>query len=887
MVDERDLDPIETREWIESMEAVVHLHGKDRALQILKRVLQAAAPLGAAPQASVTTDYVNTLSPDQDDSFPGDLAMEERIENIIRWNAAVMVAKANKTYDGLGGHISTFASSATLYEVGFQHFFRGKDGEHSGDQIFYQGHSSPGMYARSFLEGRFTKDDLLKFRRESARLSGGGLSSYPHPRLMPNYWEFPTVSMGLGPMAAVYQARFNRYLDARGLGATGNSRVWAFLGDGETDEPESSASLTLAAREGLDNLTFVINCNLQRLDGPVRGNGKIVQELEGLYRGAGWNVIKLLWGREWDALLAADRKALIAEWNAIPDGEWQHFADGNPALLRSRFFGRTQALEALAANLSDEDLARLKPGGHDRRRVYAAFKEATAHRGAPTVILAQTVKGFKLGSSFAGKNSTHQMKKISSDQLRELRDLLNIPLKDDGLLDFPFFHPGKDSAEVRYVKERRAALNGVLPSRKVALRIEAKPPAADLFQPFLKGSKSEASTTMVLAQVVSRLLKDKEIGSLIVPIIPDEARTFGMDPLFQQAGIYTSKGQTYEPVDRGTLLYYREAKDGQVMQEGINEAGSMASFTAAGTSYATHGVPTLPIYTFYSMFGFQRIGDQAWAFGDARGRGFLMGGTSGRTTLNGEGLQHEDGHSHILCSTIPNLKAYDPAFAFELAVLMQDGIDRMMVKGEDVFYYITVHNENYAQPAMPSGVEEGIRKGLYRFLRSDHKSDLRVHLFGSGAIMNQVLLAQTILHEKYDVAADVWSATSYKELREEALRAERRIRELPQAPVQKSYLEETLETIDGPIIAASDYVKLFPEMIARFVKQTFVPLGTDGFGMSDTREALREHFEVDAKSIVYGALFGLFQEGRIDRATLAKARVALGKDKERIDPLDV
>ena len=885
MTDPSDVDPQQTREWLESLEAVLQVDGPERARQLLAQVLNAAQRSQVAPAAGIQTPYVNTLPVSDDSLFPGDEDLEERIENIIRWNAAVMVAKANKKFDGLGGHISTFASSATLYEVGFQHFFRGRDDGTSGDQIFYQGHGAPGIYARTFIEGRFTEAHLNRFRREADRLNPGGLSSYPHARLMPDYWEFPTVSMGLGPMAAVYQARFNRYLAARDLGTGADSRVWAFLGDGETDEPEATGALTLAAREELDNLTFVINCNLQRLDGPVRGNGKIVQELEGLYRGAGWNVLKVLWGREWDPIFDQDDGALVQALGSTPDGEWQNFAEGDGAELRERFFQKREDIAHLIAGMSDDALGSLRPGGHDRRKVYAAMRRAVEHEGAPTVILSQSVKGFKVGDSFAGKNSTHQMKKMSAHQLSDMRDILEIPFTDEELESYPFYHPGPDSDEVRYVQEKRQSLGGSLPKRNHAKSARATVPGHDFYESFEAGSKAPASTTMALAQMVSRLLKDKELGPLVVPIIPDEARTFGMDPLFRQVGIYHPKGQTYEPVDKASLLYYRESEQGQVLEEGITEAGAMSSFLAAGTAYATHSVATIPIYTFYSMFGFQRIGDQAWAFGDARGRGFLMGATAGRTTLNGEGLQHEDGQSLLLSSTIPNLKSYDPAFAYELATLLDDGLRRMVQEGEDCFYYITVYNENYLQPPMPEGVRGGIAQGLYPYKRAEKEADIT--LFGSGSIMIQVLKAQELLAERYGVAADVWSATSYQQLRDDALRCERHNRLHPDKDSEVPYLLQVMDGNTGPVVAASDFMKAVPDMISRFMPCRFIPLGTDGYGMSDTREALRRHFEVDAESITFAALSALKDEGRFSLKDLVAARSDLGLDDPKINPLDV
>ena len=880
-----DFDPQQTREWLESLAAIVQVDGKERARYILAQLLAEARRQRSVGELPVQTDYVNTIAVGDEAPFPGDEAMEQRIEDIVRWNAATMVAKANHDHVGIGGHISTFASSATLYETGFNWFFRGKDGEGTGDQVYYQGHGSPGMYSRSFLEGRLDEAALLRFRRESIR-DGKGLSSYPHPRLMEQYWEFPTVSMGLGPMAAIYQARFNRYLHARSVADTSHSRVWAFLGDGETDEPEAAGALALAGREGLDNLTFVINCNLQRLDGPVRGNSKIIQELEGLYRGCGWNVIKCIWGREWDPLFQRDHDgALLTALNVVVDGEWQHFAGSDGATMRERFFDQNAALQEIICGMSDVEIGALRAGGHDRRKVYAAFKEAEACQGRPTVILAHSVKGWRVGAGFAGKNSTHQMKKIDQHQLSELRDILEIPFSDDELANYPFFHPGADSAEVEYLRERRAAMGGPLPTRRTQIPVKVAAPSDDIFSKLEKGSETPASTTMAFANLITGLVKDAEIGKRIVPIIPDEARTFGMDPLFRQVGIYASRGQVYEPVDKKMLLYYREAADGQLLEEGITEAGAMSSFHAAGTTYATHGEPMIPFYVFYSMFGFQRVGDQAWAFGDARGRGFLMGATAGRTTLNGEGLQHEDGQSHLLASCVPHLRAYDPAYAYELAVIIKDGIQRMIVDEEDTWYYITVQNENYAMPAMPEGAEEGILRGLYRCRPAASKHALKAQLFGSASILQQVLEAQEMLGERFGVAADVWSATSYQQLRTDALSCERWNRLHPTSEAKVPYVSHLLDGVDGPFIAATDYMKAVPEMIARWVPGTFVPLGTDGFGMSDNRPELRRHFEVDAASIVIATLDALRVEGKIDAKVVDGAIQDLGVDPDKLDPL--
>jgi pyruvate dehydrogenase E1 component len=798
-----------------------------------------------------------------------------------------MVLRANSTYAGIGGHLSTYASSASLYEVGFNWFFRGKDAPGGGDQIFYQGHAAPGMYARAFLEGRFSEDQLDHFRRET--VPGEGLSSYPHPRLMPDFWEYPTVSMGIGPISAVYQARFNRYLHNRGLKDTSSQRVWAFLGDGEMDEPEALAGLSLAAREGLDNLTFVVNCNLQRLDGPVRGNGKIIQELEGLFRGAGWNVIKVVWGREWDELLARDVDGVLVEkMNNTLDGEFQKYTVSGGAYIREHFFGPDPRLRRLVEHLSDDDLTRLRRGGHDYRKLYAAYELATSYTGAPTVILAKTIKGWTLGPGVEGRNITHQAKKLSEAELKVFRDRLELPIPDSKLKDAPYYHPGPKSEEVEYLLERRRQLGGPLPKRLV--RSEPLPaPRPEVDAEFPSGSSTAVSTTMVFTRLLRNLMRDPDLGARIVPIIPDEARTFGMDPLFKEAGIYAALGQRYEPVDSDLVLSYRESKDGQVLEEGITEAGSMASFQAAGTSYATNGVATVPFYIFYSMFGFQRTGDQAWAFGDARGRGFMMGATAGRTTLTGEGLQHDDGHSHVLASVIPNMRAYDPAFAYELAAVVRDGIERMYGRGEDVFYYVTLYNENYAQPAKPDGVDEGIVRGIYRLREApsiDRPSGL-VRLVGSGSILNQVLAAQELLAEKLGVAAEVYSAPSFQLLRRDAMEVERWNRLHPDGEQRVPYVSRVLPADGRPIVAATDWIRAVPDMVSRWLPPYYVSLGTDGFGRSDTREALRAFFEIDAPSIAAAAMAELARCGDVTPKRAAKAIRDLGIDPEKLDPMAV
>ena len=879
-----DSDPIETAEWIESLDAVLDFQGPNRARFLLARLLARARAGGFVPDQLLSSDYVNTIPRRHEPAFPGDLALEDRINDIVRWNAAVMVTRANLKHDGLGGHISTFASSADLYDVGFNHFFQGRDENRSGDQIFFQGHASPGIYARAFLEGRISESQMNNFRQETDR--GAGLSSYPHPRLMPEFWEFPTVSMGIGPLNSIYQARFNRYLEARGICDTSNSRVWCFVGDGETDEPETLGALSVAAREGLDNLTWVVNCNLQRLDGPVRGNGKIVQELETVFRGAGWNVLKVLWGSEWDDLLERDSEALLRRrMNEVVDGELQKYRSKDGAYIRQHFFGADPRLLDLVSHMSDDEIWAMRRGGHDPKKVYAAYRAAVDHRGRPTVILAQTIKGFTLGEGFESKNVTHQIKKMTRSDLEGFRNRLELPITDDQLEDPPYFHPGAESEEVQYMLARRKALGGFVPTRNATFTVDFDPPPADVYEEFYAGTKNPGgvSTTMAFVRLLTKLLKDKGIGNRIVPIIPDEARTFGMEPLFRSVGIYSSKGQLYEPVDREQLLYYRESKDGQVLEEGITEAGSMASFTAAGTSYATHGQPMLPFYIFYSMFGFQRIGDLAWAFADMRGRGFLMGATAGRTTLNGEGLQHEDGHSHVLAMSFPNLLSYDPAFAYEIALIVKEGIRRMVEEDQDVFYYLTIQNENYPQPPMPEGVEEGVVNGLYRYREADTDHPLKVQIFGSGVMMNEALRAQEMLGADFGVSADVWSVTSYQRLRHDALTVSRWNMLHPEAKEPKrSYIARTLEGVEGPFVAVSDYLTLVPDQIRRWLPGTLVSLGTDGFGMSDTREALRRHFEVDAESIVIGVMHALKKDGHVDPKAVSKAIQSLGYDPDKL-----
>ena len=878
-----DIDPVETQEWIESLDALVEAAGPDRARFIIFKLLKRARQLQVGLPTLTQTRYINTISPEQEPYFPGDEAMELKIRRLIRWNALAMVLRANTRFEGIGGHLSTYASAATLYEVGFNHFYHGSD-EGPGDLIFFQGHAAPGIYARAFLEGRLNEDNLDHFRRE-ALTDHIGLSSYPHPRLMPEFWQFPTVSMGLGPISAIYQARFNRYLAARGIADTSQARVWAYLGDGEMDEPESIGALSLAAREGLDNLTFVINCNLQRLDGPVRGNGKIIQELEALFRGAGWNVLKVIWAREWDDLLARDKDGvLLAKMNDTLDGDFQRMAVSDGATIREQFFGPDPRLRALVEHLSDDELAKLRRGGHDYRKVYAAYAAAVQHKGAPTVILAKTVKGWTLGPGIEGRNVTHQAKKLTADELKIFRDRLELPIPDDKLKEAPYYHPGADAPEIQYMLERRRQLGGSVPRRAV-VRKPLAAPTDTVFSEFYAGSDRPASTTMAFSRLVRNLVRDPQIGTRIVPIIPDEARTFGMDPLFKEVGIYNPLGQRYTPVDKELLLSYLEKEDGQLLEEGITESGSMASFQAAGTAYASWREPMVPFYTFYSMFGMQRTGDQVWAFGDARGRGFMMGATAGRTTLTGEGLQHDDGHSHVLASTIPNILAYDPAFAYELAIIVREGIDRMYgQRGDDVFYYVTLYNENWAMPPKPEGAEEGVLRGLYRFSVAE-SGERRVQILASGPILLQALRARDVLAEKFGVAADVWSATSFQQLRNDALDVERWNRLHPDAEQRVPYVRQCLDPTEGPIVAATDYMKAVPDMVTRWIDRPYTVLGTDGFGRSDTREALRTHFEVNAEHIAYAALYSLCLDGKSTPDELTRAIAELGIDPERVNPL--
>ena len=883
---DRSADDLELQDWLASLRDVLRRSGPDRATELLRALQIESQRVGAPLPVTSTTPSVNTIPRDQQPAYPGDRGMERRIRSIVRWNAMAMVVEANQKEHGIGGHISTYASAATLYEVGFNHFFRGAAHPSGGDIVYFQGHASPGMYSRAYVERRIHAPQVHNFRREFAEASG--LTSYPHPWLMPEFWQYPTVSMGLGPLQAIYQARFLRYLEHRGLLPATDRKVWAFLGDGETDEPESLGAISLAAREGLDNLIFVVNCNLQRLDGPVRGNGHIVQELEAMFRGIGWNVIKLLWGSEWDDLLAKDSDGLLARrMGEVVDGEYQKYSVAGGAYIRERFWGVDPRLAKMVEHLSDDQLWRMRLGGHDMDKVYAAYHAAARHTGGPTVILARTIKGYGLGEAGEGKNITHQQKALNERELLSFRDRFDIPLSDEEVVGAPLYRPAEDSPETLYLLDRRRVLGGPVPARRV-MPSDLPRPAEDLFDEFRDGSAGrEVSTTVVLVRILSKLLRDPALGPRVVPIVPDEARTFGMEPLFREVGIYSSKGQLYDPVDADNLLYYRESKDGQILEEGITEAGSLASFIAAGTSNASTGRAMLPFFIFYSMFGMQRVGDLVWAAGDARTRGFLVGGTAGRTTLPGEGLQHQDGHSHLLASAVPNLIAYDPAFAYEIAEIVRAGIERMHVRNEDVFYYLTVGNESYVQPPMPPGddVREGIVRGMYRYAAADGPLGRpRVQLLASGPIVNEAVQAQALLEEQYGVAADVWSVTSWTELRRDALEVDRWNMLHPTDPPRVSYVTRCLGAQPGPIVAASDYVKTLPDGIARWTPAPFVALGTDGFGRSASRSELRDFFEVDAKHIALAALHALGRSGAMPSTAARSAIERLGIDPERASP---
>ncbi len=883
--DAADLDATETREWLDSLDYVLQSGGQAKVARLLRELTLYAKQNGVKLPFTANTPYVNTIPADEQVLMPGNPDIERRIKSFVRWNAAAMVVRANKAEEGIGGHISTFASAATLYEVGFNHFFhRAGEDRAAGDVLYFQGHAAPGIYARAYLEGRIDEKHLENFRRELK--PGGGLSSYPHPWLMPDFWDYPSVSMGLSPLMAIYQARFIRYLEDRGLKAKSDTKVWAFLGDGETDEPESLGAITLPAREKLDNLIFVINCNLQRLDGPVRGNGQIIQELEATFRGAGWNVIKVLWGREWDPILAKDRDGLLVKrMGEIVDGQYQKYSIESGAYIREHFWGVDPRLLDMVKHLSDDQLKKMTLGGHDPIKVYNAYKAAVEHSGVPTVILARTIKGYGLGEAGEGKNITHQQKKLNEDELRAFRTRFGVPIADSEIGHAPFYRPGEDSVESKYMLERRQQLGGFVPSRKTRSESLA-PVSAEPFEEFFKGTEGrKASTTMVFVRLLSKLMRDKDIGRLVVPIVPDEARTFGMEALFRQVGIYSHAGQVYEPVDMDTLLYYKEASDGQILEEGINEAGSMSSFIAAGTAYATHGVNTIPFFIYYSMFGFQRIGDLIWAAADSRTRGFLLGGTAGRTTLAGEGLQHQDGNSHLFALAYPNVLPFDPAFAYEIAVIIQDGIKRMYVDQESVFYYLTVMNEQYEMPPMPDGAADGILKGMYKFrATSTPGAKWRAQLFGSGAILPEVIKAQEVLGSQYNVGADVWSVTSYIQLYRDGNAADRWNMLHPGESPRVPYVTQCLKDAPGVFVAASDYVKALPDAIDRWLPRPLTVLGTDGFGRSESRAGLRDFFEVDHRYVVVATLAALARDGKLAPSVVQEAIKVHGVNPDKLNP---
>jgi pyruvate dehydrogenase E1 component len=875
-----DVDPAETREWVDALQGVLEHEGPERAHFLLEKLVETARRGGAYFPYSPNTAYLNTIPPERQVRSPGNPELEHRIRSIVRWNAMAMVVRANKQSSELGGHIASFASAATLYDVGFNHFFRAPNDRHGGDLVFFQGHSSPGVYARAFLEGRITEEQLDHFRQE---VGGRGVSSYPHPWLMPDFWQFPTVSMGLGPLQAIYQARFMKYLTDRGIVDCSERKVWAFMGDGEMDEPESLGAISLAVRERLDNLVFVVNCNLQRLDGPVRGNGKIIQELEADFRGTGWNVIKVIWGSYWDPLIARDSSGLLLRrMEECVDGDYQTFKSKDGAYVREHFFGKYPELREMVASMTDDDIWRLNRGGHDPHKIYAAYHAAVHHRGQPTVILAKTIKGYGMGESGEGQNITHQQKKMGTTSIRAFRDRFGVPIPDDRLGEVPLYRPPEDSAEMRYLRDRIAAMGGSVPQRRRSVAPLAVPPLS-AFGALLKSSEErELSTTMAFVRILGTLVRDKALGRYIVPIVPDESRTFGMEGMFRQLGIYSSVGQLYRPEDADQLMFYKEEKKGQILQEGINEAGAMSSWLAAATAYSVHGVQMIPFYIFYSMFGFQRIGDLAWAAGDSRARGFLLGGTSGRTTLNGEGLQHQDGHSHLMAATIPNCVSYDPTFGYELAVIIQNGLERMCARQEDVYYYITVMNENYRHPAMPEGAEPGILRGMYR-LRSTAAGSgeaPRLQLMGSGAILREVLAAAELLERDFGIASDVWSVTSFTELKRDGIDAERWNLLHPTEPRRVPYVEQCLAGHPGPAVAATDYIRLYAEQVRPYLgERRYVTLGTDGYGRSDTRENLRRFFEVDRHYVALAALKALADDG-----TISVERVAQAIDRYGIDP---
>jgi len=880
-----DADELETREWLDALDAVIEHEGPERAHYLLERLIDQARRSGANLPYDSTTAYVNTIPPHLEVKSPGNHELEHRVRSMIRWNAAVMVLRAQRDGSGVGGHIASFASAATLYDVGFNHFFHAPTPEHDGDVVMFQGHSAPGVYARAYLEGRLTDEDLDNFRRE---VDGKGLSSYPHPWLMPEFWQFPTVSMGYASLTSIYQARFMKYLHDRGLARTDNRQIWTFLGDGEMDEPESLGAISLAGREKLDNLNFVINCNLQRLDGPVRGNSKIVQELEAFFRGAGWNVIKVLWGSYWDPLLARDTSGRLMQlMMETVDGEYQNFKARGGAYTREHFFGKYPETKALVANLTDEDIWRLNRGGHDPHKLYAAYHAAVAHTGQPTVILAKTVKGYGMGESGEGTNATHQAKKMDMDSLMKMRTRFGLPLSDEQVENLEYIKPGPESAEMQYLQERRKSLGGYLPQRKkFASPLEI--PGLDAFQPLLDGSGDrEMSSTMTFVRILTILTRDKKVGKNVVPIVPDEARTFGMEGMFRQLGIYSSVGQLYEPQDRDQIMYYKEDKSGQILEEGITEAGAMSSWIAAATAYSTHGVQMIPFYIYYSMFGFQRVGDLAWLAGDMRACGFLIGGTAGRTTLNGEGLQHEDGHSLVLSSTIPNCVSYDPCFGYEMAVIIHDGMRRMIENRESVYYYLTAMNENYIHPPMPEGVEEGIKRGIYRFREAGIKGKHKVRLLGGGVILHEVLAAADMLEKDWNIGAEVYSITSFNELARDGLDTERWNMLHPNDEPRVPYVSQVLPQGEGPIVSSTDYMKAYSDQVREYVSDTFIALGTDGFGRSDTREKLREFFEVNRNYVTVAALYALQNDGEIDAVTVAKAVQQYGIDPDKPNPATV
>lgn len=883
-----DEDPVETQEWLDALDAVIKNQGEERAVFLLKQLVDQAYDYDLSPPRAITTPFRNTLSPTREKRMPGDLFMERRIRSLIRWNALAMVMRANKDGEGLGGHIATFSSAATLYEIGFNYFFRANTEQQLGDLVYFQGHSAPGIYARSFLEGRFDENQLDNFRRE---IDGQGLSSYPHPWLMPDYWQFPTVSMGLGPIQAIYQAHVMRYLSARGLAPRGDRQIWAFLGDGECDEPESLGAISLAGRENLENLTFVVNCNLQRLDGPVRGNGKIIQELEGVFRGAGWHVIKVVWGRHWDSLFEKDTTGLLQKrMDEVCDGELQNYKYKGGAYTREHFFGKYPELLELVADLSDDEIMYLNRGGHDPYKVYAAYAEAAENKGQPTVILAMTVKGYGMGESGEAANDTHSIKKLDMQSLKNFRDRYGLPISDEELVDVPYYRPPEDSPELIYLRKQRAELGGYLPARKADFNALEVPPLSDFSKQLESTGKRSISTTMAFVRILSTLVKDKKIGQRVVPIVPDEARTFGMEGMFRQLGIYSSAGQRYEPHDAGQMLYYKEDKKGQIMEEGLTEAGAMSAWIANATAYSNYDCPVIPFYIFYSMFGFQRIGDLAWAAGDIQARGFLIGATAGRTTLNGEGLQHQDGHSHLMANTIPNCRSYDPTYSYELAVIVQDGLRCMFEAKENCFYYITTMNENYHHPEMPADVEEGIIQGMYfleeiKAKKVANKPVKKVQLMGSGTILNEVRAAADLLSDEFGISSDVWSLPSINQLAREGQSCQRWNVLNPLEEERVPYISQQLAGHDGPVVVATDYLKAYSEQLRAFISTDFFTLGTDGFGRSDTRAKLRNFFEVDRRYIAVVALYGLYKQGQLKAEVVSSAIDTLGIDASKIDPV--